>query len=121
MLATSILFFFHTVSRGFFSSILKAWHSVEKGLHFSVDDEDTTVNFSYPNTLILDRFTIKYCHLEHHEQRIGWLVVFAFNATLTAKKVCLNQVSNSQPPGHESNKFTTEPAGQGHEQRRKSL
>ena len=24
-------------------------------------------------------------------------------------KVCLNQVSNSQPPGHESNKLTTEP------------
>ena len=29
------------------------------------------------------------------------------------KKVCLIQVSNSQPPGHESDTLTTEPPGQG--------
>ena len=29
------------------------------------------------------------------------------------KKLCLNQGSNSQPPGHESNTLTTEPHGQG--------
>ena len=31
----------------------------------------------------------------------------------TGKKVCLNPVSNSQPPGHESDMLTTEPPGQG--------
>ena len=30
------------------------------------------------------------------------------------KKFRLNQVSNSQPPGHESNKLTTEPPGWGY-------
>ena len=29
------------------------------------------------------------------------------------KKVCLNRVSNSQPRGHESDMFTTEPFGRG--------
>ena len=29
------------------------------------------------------------------------------------KKVCLNQVSNSQPPGHESDTLTTEPPRRG--------
>ena len=32
----------------------------------------------------------------------------------TGKKVCLNRVSNSQPPGHESDTLTTEPLGWGH-------
>ena len=30
-----------------------------------------------------------------------------------AKKSCLNQGSNSQPPGHESDALTTEPPGRG--------
>ena len=68
---------------------------------------------------------------------VGWLVVLRFNATLTAKviswrsvthmfpgfltpvlarkKFRLNRVSNSQPPGHESNSLTTEPSGRGRE------
>ena len=29
------------------------------------------------------------------------------------KKVCLNRVPNSQPPGHESNTLTIEPLGRG--------
>ena len=29
------------------------------------------------------------------------------------RKVCLNWVSNSQPPGHESDTLTTEPPGRG--------
>ena len=29
------------------------------------------------------------------------------------KKVCLNWISNSQPPGHESHTLTTEPPGRG--------
>ena len=33
----------------------------------------------------------------------------------TGKKVCLNQGSHSQPPGHESDMLTTEPLGQGKE------
>ena len=31
----------------------------------------------------------------------------------TGKKVCLNQGSNSQPPGHESDTLTTEPTRRG--------
>ena len=31
----------------------------------------------------------------------------------SAKKVRLNPVSNSQPPGHKSDRLTTEPSGQG--------
>ena len=33
----------------------------------------------------------------------------------TGKKFCLNRVSNSQPPGHESDTLTTEPPGRGAE------
>ena len=36
------------------------------------------------------------------------------------KKVHLNQVSNSQPPGHESDMLTTEPYGRGRETMKKS-
>ena len=35
----------------------------------------------------------------------------------TGKKVRLNWVSNSQPPGHESETPTTEPSGWGHTDR----
>ena len=31
----------------------------------------------------------------------------------TGKKVCLNRLLNSQPPGHESDTLTTEPPGRG--------
>ena len=35
------------------------------------------------------------------------------------KKVSLNRGSNSQPPGHESDTFTTEPPGRGRGKKRK--
>ena len=37
------------------------------------------------------------------------------------KKVCLNRVSNSQPPGHESDMLITEPPGRGSKNKRSDL
>ena len=44
----------------------------------------------------------------------AFLTCFRFERRKYAeKKVCLNQVSNSQPPGHKSNTLITEPSLQG--------
>ena len=44
-----------------------------------------------------------------HSHRLLFLHASEVRGEYTLKKVCLHRVSNSQPPGHESDTLTTEP------------